>query len=62
VAGVRSLTGRPVHLIGGLSDSLGPGEHAAVVRGARDAGAIGASFYDFSIGQDSTWRALRLLR
>jgi hypothetical protein len=62
VSTLRSLTGKPVHLIGGLSDSLGPGEHAAVVRGARDGGAIGASFYDFAIGQDDTWRALRLLR
>ncbi len=62
VSTVRSLTGKPVHLIGGLSDSLGPGEHAAMVRGARDGGAIGASFYDFAIGQDDTWRALRLLR
>lgn len=59
---VRRLTGRPVHLIGGLSEDLGPGEHAAVVRGAQAGGAIGASFYDFAIGQDDTWRALRLLK
>jgi hypothetical protein len=59
VSAVRALTGRPVHLVGGLTDALGPGEPAAVVRGARDAGAIGASFYDFAIGQDAAWRALR---
>jgi hypothetical protein len=59
---IAALTGRPVHLIGGLSDALGAGEHSAVVRGARAGGAIGASFYDFSIGQDDTWRALTLLR
>jgi hypothetical protein len=62
VATVRALTGRPVHLIGGLSDALGPGEHSAVVRGARAGGAIGASFYDFAIGQDDAWRALRPYR
>ena len=62
VAGVRALTGRPVHLIGGLVDALGPGEPGAVVRGARDGGAIGASFYDFAIGQDEAWRALRPYR
>jgi hypothetical protein len=62
VSEVRQLTGKPVHLIGGLSDALGRGEHAAVVNGARDGGAIGASFYDFAIGQDETWRALRPYR
>ncbi|MEA2470291.1 MAG: hypothetical protein QOE38_1290 [Thermoleophilaceae bacterium] len=63
VAGVRALTGgRPVHVIGGLSDGLSAGEAAGFVRGARSAGAIGASFYDFAIGQDWAWRALRLFR
>jgi hypothetical protein len=61
-ATVRALTGRPVHLIGGLTDALGPGEAAAAVRGARDGGAIGASFYDFALGQDDAWRALAALR
>jgi hypothetical protein len=58
---VMAVTGRPVHLIGGLTDALGPGEAAAMVRGARDGGAIGASFYDFAIGQDDAWRALSAL-
>lgn len=63
VAEVRRLTGgRPVHLIGGLSDGLTSAEHAAVARGARDGGAVGASFYDFAIGQDAAWRALRVFR
>jgi hypothetical protein len=61
VTTVQALTGRPVHLIGGLTDALGAGEAAAVVRGARDGGAIGASFYDFAIGQDDAWRALATL-
>ena len=58
---VRAWTGRPVHLIGGLTDRLAPGDAGAMVRGARDGGAIGASFYDFAIGQDEAWRALTLL-
>lgn len=62
VSTVRALTGRPVHLIGGLTDALTDSEAAAVVRGARDGGAIGASFYDFAIHQDGAWRALELFR
>jgi hypothetical protein len=62
VATVRALTGRPVHLIGGLTDGLGPGEAAAAVRGARDGGALGVSFYDFAVGQDDAWRALATFR
>jgi hypothetical protein len=62
VASVRAMTGRPVHLIGGLTDALSGAEATAVVRGARDGGAIGASFYDFAIGQEGAWRALSLLR
>jgi hypothetical protein len=62
VARVRSFTRRPVHLIGGLTDALSAGEADAVVRGARDGGAVGASFYDFALGQDGAWRALQLYR
>ena len=62
VSTVRALTGRPVHLIGGLTDALSDSEAAGVVRGARDGGAIGASFYDFAIHQDGAWRALELFR
>jgi hypothetical protein len=59
---VRALTGRPVHLIGGLAGGLGSGEPAAVVRGARDGGAVGVSFYDFAVGRDDAWRALATFR
>ena len=57
---VRAATRRPVHLIGGL-EPLAGGEPAAVVRGAVDGGAIGASFYDFVGATDLTWRALGAL-
>jgi hypothetical protein len=59
---VRSMTGRPVHLIGGLTAGLSTSEAAAVGRGARDGGAIGASFYDFALGQGPVWRALAPFR
>jgi hypothetical protein len=56
------MTGRPVHLVGGLANELRPGEATAVVRGAREGGAIGASFYDFALRQDESLRALAALR
>jgi hypothetical protein len=59
---VRGATRRPVHLIGGIDPRLWASEPAAIVRGARDGGAIGASFYDFVGAQSATWRALRQLR
>ena len=55
---VRGATRRPVHLIGGI-DPLPGADADAVVRGARDGGAVGVSFYDFAGATDSTWRALR---
>ena len=56
---VRAVTRRPVHIIGGLDPGLRASEPRAVVRAARDAGAIGASFYDFVGATPATWRALR---
>jgi hypothetical protein len=55
-AGNRSL---PVHPIGGLANLLGPAEARAVVRAAVDRGALGASFYKFSISGREAWTALR---
>ena len=58
---VRRMTRRPVHIIGGL-DPLPASEPAAIVRGARAGGAIGASFYDYLGATGAPRRALRLLR
>ena len=58
---VRAATGKPVHIIGGLDPGLRPSEPGAIVRGARDGGAIGASFYDFVGATGATWAALKLL-
>jgi hypothetical protein len=55
---VRRATGRPVHLIGGLTDSMSHAEQAAVVRASRDAGAIGTSLYKFPLYDAGSWAAL----
>jgi hypothetical protein len=55
---VRRATGRPVHLIGGLTDGMRGSEQAAVVQAARDAGAYGVSLYKFPLYDDASWAAL----
>src|SRR3954451_1572594 len=55
---VRRATHRPVHLIGGLTDEMSTTEQAAAARGARDAGAIGASLYKYQRYDTASWAAL----
>jgi hypothetical protein len=55
---VRRATGRPVHVIGGLTDQMTHAEQAAVARASRDAGAIGASLYKFPLYDSGSWAAL----
>jgi hypothetical protein len=58
---LRSVTGDPtlpVHVIGGLANKLGAREAQAVIDGARDEGAIGASFYKLSLSSAEDWSAL----
>lgn len=55
---VRRATGRPVHLIGGLTDGMTAAEEAAVTRASRDAGAIGTSLYKFKLYDAGSWAAL----
>jgi hypothetical protein len=55
---VRRATGRPVHLIGGLTDHMSHAEQVAVVRASRDAGAIGTSLYKFPLYDSGSWAAL----
>ena len=59
----RLMTGDPalpVHLIGGIADKLRASEDAAVVRAAREQGALGASFYKLRLSGDEEWQALQL--
>ena len=55
---VQRATGRPVHVIGGLTDAMTHAEQAAVARASRDAGAIGASLYKFPLYDSGSWAAL----
>lgn len=55
---VRHATHRPVHVIGGVTDSMTPAEQAAVARAALDSGAIGASLYKFRLYDEASWAAL----
>jgi hypothetical protein len=57
---VQRATGRPVHVIGGLTDDMSHAEQLAVTRASRDAGAIGASLYKFPLYDTGSWAALSL--
>jgi hypothetical protein len=60
---VRLMTGDttlPVHVIGGIADKLRSSEDAAVVRAAREQGALGVSFYKLRLSGDEEWQALQL--
>jgi hypothetical protein len=65
VALIRNLSWprrSPVHVIGGLASKLSANESKAAARAARDAGAIGFSFYKFSWTKPAEWRALQVFR
>jgi hypothetical protein len=65
VAAIRTLSWPrrpPIHVIGGLANRLRQGEARAAARAARDAGAIGLSFYKFTLSGRDEWRALTLFR
>ncbi len=55
---VRRVTGKPVHVIGGITDSMSHSEQTAVAHAARDAGAIGASLYKYPLYSPGSWAAL----
>ena len=57
---VRRATGKPVHVIGGLTDSMTSAEQLAVARAARDAGAVGASLYKYTLYGAGSWAGLTL--
>lgn len=57
----RAGAGRaiPIHLIGGIGDQISAKGLKAFARASRDAGAIGASLYDFRTTARSFWSILR---
>jgi hypothetical protein len=53
------LTGKPVHIIGGLADRTDEPQAAAYVRAAQGAGSIGGGLYDYRITRPEVWDELR---
>jgi hypothetical protein len=57
----RALTGRPVHIIGGLgADADGP-QTSSYVKAVKASGSIGGGLYDFRTTRDDVWDELREL-
>lgn len=60
----RALVGDPdcpIHVIGGVADSVSVSEVRGFARASRQSGAIGASMYDFLTTRPVFWRILRTL-
>jgi hypothetical protein len=55
---LRTVTRRPVHMIGGVANRLRGGEAEEAVLAARKGRAIGASFYDLRTSGAPEWRAI----
>jgi hypothetical protein len=59
---VRALTGRPVHVIGGLGESADEAQVGAYVAAAREGGSLGGGLYDFTTTRPEVWDELQILR
>lgn len=57
----KELSGRPVHIIGGLGEDVDNEQAAAYVKAARAAGSLGGGLYDFKTTHASVWDDLRKL-
>ncbi len=58
----RSLTGRPVHIIGGLGDGADGAQVKAYIKAIKDSGAmLGGGLYDYTTTRADVWDELRLL-
>ena len=55
---LRAVTGRPVHIIGGLTAQMDESTQYAVTRAARDSGAYGVSFYKYMDYDEASWEAM----
>jgi hypothetical protein len=55
------LTGRPVHIIGGLGEHADEAQTAAYVKAARQAGSLGGGLYDYRTTRAEVWDELRAL-
>lgn len=57
----RRLTGRPVHIIGGLGEDADASQVAAYVKAALEAGSLGGGLYDFTTTRPEVWGELAKL-
>ncbi len=55
----RALTGKPVHIIGGLGEAADAAQVRAYVNAARGAGSLGGGLYDFTTTKSNVWGELR---
>jgi hypothetical protein len=58
---VRRLTGRPVHVIGGLGADADEAQVAAYVTAALETGSLGGGLYDFATTRAEVWDELQAL-
>ena len=57
----KRLTGRPVHIIGGLGEYADEAQVAAYVKAARETGSLGGGLYDYTTTRAEVWDELRAL-
>jgi hypothetical protein len=57
----RQLTGKPVHIIGGLGENADRSQVAAYVKAAIESGSLGGGLYDFTTTRKDVWGELAKL-
>ncbi|MGH2758808.1 MAG: hypothetical protein ACRDKJ_04500 [Actinomycetota bacterium] len=57
----KRLTGRPVHVIGGLGEYADEAQVSAYVRAARESGSLGGGLYDYATTRGEVWDELQAL-
>ena len=57
----RRMTGKPVHIIGGLGEYADEPQVASYVKAAREAGSLGGGLYDYTTTREEVWDELRAL-
>ena len=57
----RTLTGRPVHIIGGLGQDADAKQTASYVKAVKASGSLGGGLYDFRTTRSDVWEELRKL-
>ena len=61
VAETKRLTGRPIHIIGGLGEYSDEAQVVAYVAAAREAGSLGGGLYDYDTTRAEVWEELQVL-